>query len=136
MRVVFLIFWSALIWNSCGSARADALKYPKRMVNGQTIDLTPLFRWSAKPESDRPLTSWVHITGAVVGSNTYGWIIEAQIAPPASQGSSAARKHPQGAPHEILLRNPPMSDRADFDALLAQHKALTATHDDISSEVE
>jgi len=118
---------------ACG----DPLKYPKRLVNGVGVDLNPLFHWWNKPRGERPLTSWVHITGSIVATNAWGWTVSATLEEsPADKGgkrreSSAATRH-----EKIVLKNPPLQDLAEFEKLKAQLKALHAEHDRQSAEAE
>ena len=96
------------------SASANPLKAPKRMVNGQTVDLSPLFQWWAKKNGDRPLSGWLHVMGEIVGTNAAGWVVTAQL-----DEKDAAENG-----KKILLRNPPLEDRAEFEKLLSRKKAL------------
>src|SRR5437667_7193782 len=52
---------------------ANPLENPRRMVGGNTVDLSPLFRWWSKHDGERPLNAWVHVTGSVIGTNAWGW---------------------------------------------------------------
>lgn len=86
-------------------AGADPLKNPHRMVGGRSIDLSPLFQWWRDHSGERPLPAWVHITGPITATNSWGWVVSSK----------------EG---KILLRNPPVQDQADFERLSGQLKAL------------
>jgi len=111
--------------------RASPLKDPKRLVEGQVVDLSPLFRWWAKQDGERPLKAWAHVTGAVVGTNAWGWIIDAHIerALPASGGDSDAPKQTK-----IILRHPPAAEFGEFETLAAQLKDLNEQHAKLSAD--
>src|SRR5437588_8650738 len=77
LAIKILIF--ALLVLSLGSSLAGPLQNPKRVVNGQTVDLNPLFQWWSKHNGYRPLAAWVHITGSIAGTNGVGWIVAGKI---------------------------------------------------------
>ncbi len=104
-------------------AQANPLKGPKRIVEGQTVDLTPLFRWWNKHEGERPLSSWRHINGPVVDTNAWGWVVTARVETSGSRSKTKAG-HTSGSADRIILKNPPLSDRAEFDDLLSRLKPL------------
>ena len=114
---------------------ATPLKAPKRVVDGKTVDLSPLFKWWTKHDGRRPLAAWVHVTGAVVGTNAWGWVVEAQIEktdhPARQTGANPANAD---GPARILLREPPMQDKAQFEQLSVQLKALNAQHAALTGE--
>jgi uncharacterized protein YlxW (UPF0749 family) len=110
------------------SPNASPLKSPKRMISGRTVDLTPLFQWWSQKNGDRPLSAWLHVTGEIVGTNAAAWIITAETDSKA-EGSNPADK-------KIILRNPPLQDRAEFEQLLAQKKTLEAQKASLNSEAE
>jgi hypothetical protein len=115
----------AVILGTISGAQADPLKNPKRVINGQTVDLAPLFGWWDHPEGGRPLAAWVHVTGPVVGSGGWGWTIEALIeTTPARATAGQTNKPPPEVRARILLRNPPANERAQFERLNAQLTAL------------
>lgn len=108
------------------SLPASPLLHPKRLLSVYTVDLAPLFKWWAKHEGPRPLTSWVHVTGTVVGTNAMGWIIEGQVEPSArgrdeQKQSDRAEKESR----KIILRTPPVEDLVEFEQLSSQLNALT-----------
>jgi hypothetical protein len=113
------------------ASRASPLRDPKRVVEGQVVDLTPLFHWWAKQDGDRPLKAWAHVTGAVVGTNAWGWIIDAHVerALPASGGDSDAPKQAK-----IILRHPPAAEFGEFETLAAQLKDLNDQHAKLSAD--
>lgn len=104
---------------------ANPLKSPRRLVNGQTVDLNPLFKWWTNHNVARPLTGWIHVTGAIVGTNSWGWVIERT--PEATNGRK--KKHEDESPAEkepsrILLLHPPLQDLAEFERLKSQLEGL------------
>src|SRR5258708_256074 len=62
-----------------GSSPASPMKNPQRWVGEQKIDLTPLFQWWAKHAGERPLTAWIHVTGSIVQTNAWGWVVNARV---------------------------------------------------------
>jgi hypothetical protein len=112
-------------------SRASPLKDPRRVINGQTVDLTPLFHWWTNQASERPLKAWAHVTGTVAGTNLWGWIIEAHIerATPSTGDDTDAPKD-----GKIVLRHPPAAEFAEFEKLAAELKDLRAQHDKLSGE--
>lgn len=131
-------FLSSFIWAwalaciASFSLQASPLRDPKRSVNGQTVDLNPLFRWWAKHAGARPLTSWVHVTGSVIGTNAWGWTLEAHVE------SSKPRKNEASNPSDdgklrIILQHPPAYEFAEFENLKAQIKSLDDQHNQLSA---
>jgi hypothetical protein len=114
--------------------QANPLKDPKRVVSERSVDLSPLFRWWNKREETRPLTAWVHLQGEIVGTNAWGWIVEAQVEETGQPGKNPAPKGANGHPPRILLKTPPLTDRAEFEQLNAQLKALEAEHTELANE--
>lgn len=106
---------------------ASPLKDPKRLIRGQTVNLTPLFGWWTNHEGARPLTAWVHVTGSIVGTNAWGWVVEAQVESTSQPGKAEVTPTVKGQ-SKILLRNPPLQDAAEFESLAAQLKALNEQH--------
>ena len=68
----------------------------------------------------RPLTSWVHVTGEVVATNSFGWVVEAQVEKTAQTGHSSNA----GSGSRVLLMNPPAPQKAEFEQLSAKLKVL------------
>lgn len=101
-------------------AFANPALEPLRVVNGQTVQLTPLFKWWAKREGPRPLAAWVHVTGNIVGTNSLGWVVEAKL----EKTERPMKEHEDGQ-SQILLRNPPLQQRAEFENLHHQMTQLT-----------
>jgi len=118
LRVVLIL----LLGTAFGSeVRASPLKEPRRMVNGQAADLTPLFHWWTNHDGNRPLTAWVHVTGSIVGTNTWGWVVQGEIEKTAQ---TLTRTPASSAGGRIILRNPPLQDRIEFETWSAQLKSL------------
>ncbi len=111
--------------------RASPLKDPRRVINGQTVDLTPLFRWWTNHASERPLKAWAHVTGTITGTNTWGWIIDAHI-----ERATPSSGDDTDAPNDgkIVLRHPPAAEFAEFEQLAAELKDLNARHAKLSGE--
>jgi hypothetical protein len=111
---------------------ASPAQHPKRLINSYQVDLSPLFKWWAKHEGPRPLASWVHITGSIVGTNAVGWILEAQVeGADKAEGSTRAAGHD---PLKIILRTPPVEDLADFQSLSSKLAALNAQRTTLTTE--
>jgi len=99
---------------------ANPLKDPKRAVNGQTVDLTDLFRWWSKHDGERPLRAWVHVTGSVIETAAWGWTLNAHVEKAAAKGAPAPSDHEI----KVMLKKPPMRELAEFENLRVQLKAL------------
>jgi len=113
--------------------QANPLRNPKRLVDGRTVDLQPLFQWSTNHHGPRPLTGWVQVSGEIVGTNSLGWIIQARVEPshePAGQGSSAEVS--SGGLQKIVLRHPPLADRTEFESLAKRLHDLLSQRDQAS----
>jgi hypothetical protein len=104
--------------------QANPLQHPKRVINDQTVDLSPLFHWWTNHHGARPLTGWVHITGLVMDSNPMGWIVEGKIDSARHSGGDAT----EGKQVKIFLRHPPLDDKAEFERLTAALQALNDEH--------
>ena len=107
-------------------ARADPLKSPRRMINGQAVDLAPLFAWWTRHNGERPLTAWVHVTGTIVATNALGWTVrgvaESRPDRPKEADKSAASSHDL-----FILKNPPVLDQAKFEQLVAAREQVAAS---------
>jgi hypothetical protein len=101
---------------------ANPLTGPTRTISGQTVNLLPLFHWWTNHSGARPLTAWVRVTGTIAGTNAGAWVLEAQV-----QKSEHSAAHVDGQ-LKIVLRNPPMQERAEFEGLRAQLNALNEQH--------
>lgn len=126
---------AALVWLANLPISASPLRAPGRVINGQTVNLNPLFQWWTNHHGIRPLSAWVHITGKVVGTNAWGWIVEARVENtdrPNKQEPAKDLKPDSAA--KILVGNPPLWDRADFKALCAQLQALNRAHASVASQ--
>ncbi len=110
---------------------ANPLKDPKRIISGQTVDLTTLFEWFPKQKDDQPLSKWMHVTGEIVGTNAWGWVLTAHIS-----GTDPQNGEKKTQESKVILRNPPLHDRHAFDTLLAQKKALEQQRADLSSQAD
>lgn len=88
------------------------LKTARRIVDGRTMDITPLINWvHLKPATERPLKGWLRVQGRVLGENSYGWVV---------QGSFDG----VGQPKPFILRNPPKESRDEFNRMKTQYAAL------------
>ena len=127
----FGVLMGLLFFIAAPSPRLDAnpLKDAKRVVSGRTADLTPLFHWWTNHAGARPLAAWVHVTGPIVGTNVSGWILAAQVE---TTERPVARTPALGTGSKIILRNPPLQDRAEFESLVSQLKLLSAQHDGLA----
>ncbi|PWU15248.1 MAG: hypothetical protein C5B50_15720 [Verrucomicrobia bacterium] len=106
-------------------AVASPLKGPHRVVNGQGVNLVPLFQWWTNHHGARPLTAWVHVTGTIVGTNGFNWVVQAHVEDTGRNKSEDEGKRPAvTGDQRIVLRNSPMTDRAEFERLVARDKEL------------
>ena len=115
---------------------ASPLQNPKRLVSVYSVDLSPLFKWWAKHDGPRPLASWVHITGSVVGTNAAGWIVEGQVEKTArdrdrDQDKASADSHD---PQKIILRTPPVEELVEFEELSSRLNTLTAQRAELAAQ--
>src|SRR5690242_18285453 len=76
--IAFVLVWLALRGVE-PAGFANPAQAPRRIVNGFAVDISPLCTWWTNHEGARPLISWVHVTGAIVGTNSGAWVIEARV---------------------------------------------------------
>jgi len=116
--------------------RASPLKAPRRLVNGQVVELKPLFIWWTNHSGTRPLAAWVHLTGPVIGTNELGWIIDAEIhRSSAAHTKSSTQEGAHNDIHpKILLQRPPQDDLAEFERITTHLKNLNEEHARLSNE--
>ncbi len=108
-------------------AQGALLSDPKRVVNGQTVDLSPLFRWWTNHNGSRPLGSWVRVRGTIVGTNSIGWVISGQADKSHTSRAEPLTKAPENSSTgRLLLKNPPVEDAAHFEQLREQLKEAEA----------
>jgi len=102
---------------------ASPVKNPRREVDNQIVNLSPLLHWWTNHAGVRPLTAWVHVTGNIVGTNTYGWIVDASVEASHRPGQDETAGG-GGGQKRIVLSHPPLQDRAAFEGTAAQLKSL------------
>ena len=117
------------------AAQGGPLKNPKRGVEGHTVDLTPLFHWWTNQAGLRPLRAWVQVTGAIVATNSLGWVVAAHPEHPSAEGRSGAAELPASGQSRIILRHPPVAEAAEFAELKAQLKQLSIEHDQLNASI-
>jgi hypothetical protein len=83
-----------------------------------------LFQWWTNRSGPRPLKSWVHVTGLVVGTNSWGWVIEGEAEHP-------ERPHGQS---KFIVQHPPWGELIQFGRIKSQADALTRQHSDLSDQ--
>jgi hypothetical protein len=105
---------------------ASPLKDPKRSVNARAVDLNPLLSWWTNHNGARPLVAWVQVTGPVVGTNSAGWIVQARLERTARNMEASSAAESDSPQIRILLKHPPLQDRAVFDRLSWQLKSLNS----------
>ncbi len=116
--------------------QASPVKSPQRLVHERSVDLTPLFHWWTNRAGPRPLTAWVHLTGEPVATNSFGWLIQAQVEN-TSRGTNAHRHSSTAAGStRVLLQNPPLQDRAEFERLKAELRALNQQRTNLTAETQ
>ena len=104
------------------------------MIDGQAVDLSPLFHWWTNHQGARPLTAWVHVSGSIVGTNAWGWTLEARVEPSSIAGTGKASGPNSGQPR-LILKNPPLQDRAQFESLADQLNQLEEQHRQLSEQL-
>jgi hypothetical protein len=115
-------------------ASAAPVEYPKRWVDSYTVDLGPLFNWWGKREGPRPLSSWVHVTGSIVGTNSAGWIIEADLDGAADRKAVKNASGPPPGAQRIILMSPPVDDLVEFERLSARLDTLSRQRMELAAE--
>jgi hypothetical protein len=114
---------------------ATPAQHPKRLIGNYTVDLAPLFKWWTKHDGPRPLSSWVHITGSIVGTNAAGWIIEGQVeGRDPDKDTAKASGAPAAGSIKIILRSPPVEDLADFERLSSELTSVNLQRSSLSAE--
>ena len=135
MKILFICL---LLGAALSSVRAETnpYRYPVRVVNDGRVNLLPLFTWwsnathvanldeknaSLKEPTNavnvlatRPLSRWVRIKADKWQPSTLGWTMEANVE--RSPGLSMNMT--------IVLKHPPMADKARFDSLVARRDWL------------
>jgi len=100
------------------------LRTVKRVVNGRTIDLTPLVRWYQQaPTANRPLRAWVLVTGKFVSQTAYGW-----------QVSGYTDNEQQARP--FIIKNPPTESLAEFNRLKARFNVLLQRQTRLNADLQ
>ena len=110
-------------------------RYPIRVINYRKFDLRPLFAWwrdnysayqsvlatnmSDKPDVSSlppsPMPGWHRIKrGHFVSNSSYGWVCDVVIEDMPSHEVT----------NKIILRSPPVADKAVWDNLVAQYEEL------------
>jgi hypothetical protein len=133
-RCVYVLCVIAVaMWSVLPTAGASPIRDPKRSVNGRTADLNPLLLWWTNHNGARPLVSWVQVTGPVVGTNSAGWVIDAKVERTARNMEASSVAGSASAKIRILLKHPPLRDRANFDNLSQQLKLLNTQRSALSA---
>lgn len=130
-----LIVLGLVGWWSVQALPANPLRAPHRLVNGQTVDLNPLFKWWTNHSGARPLTGWVHVTGAIVGTNSWGWVV--QRTAQSTNGRKKNRedeKSVEKEPAKVLLLHPPLQDLAEFERLKSQLEGLNRSRAQLAGQ--
>jgi hypothetical protein len=104
------------------------VKDPKRAVNEQTVDLTPLFQWWNHHEGERPLKAWVHVTGHIVSTTAWGWAVQARLEQTGEKKDGAEKEM------KIILKNPPVQEQVEFERLKGQLKTLNDERSHLSAQ--
>ena len=131
-RILFVAGLSCFCLFACSAfspAQANPLKSPKRAIDSYIVDLQPLFHWWTNRAGNRPLEAWVHVTGQIVGTNSWGWVLHARIEDAGRTNNGLAEKR------DIILKSPPRSDQAEFEGLKARMKVLLTERDASAAQV-
>jgi hypothetical protein len=129
MKVILLIFLFV------GGAWAQDLSDPARMVNGQRVNLQPLFHWWTNTTAlnatnatrtngnqvavpPRPLTAWVRVASNQLTNTGFVWLAHAYI-----------QETPDGPVTNqlIVLRHGPFEEKKRFDQVVNDYK-MTSTN--------
>lgn len=123
-RACLTMFWvAAALGVHVLKVEANPVHEPRRLIHGQLVELAPLMKWWTNHSGSRPLAAWPRVTGAIVGTNAWGWVVEAQVER-TDRHEEEERNSASGSPSRILLSNPPLAERAEFEKLSAQLKEL------------
>jgi len=114
---------------------ATPLKSPKRLINQDQVDLSPLFHWWTNRSGEQPLRAWVHITGAIVGTNSWGWTVNARIEGDGTGKATSTTRPGRSGEMRIILENPPRIEQAEFLTLRARLTALETQHQAVDAQV-
>ena len=118
------VAWAVPITNSIPADLAHRV----RMIDGQKVDLTPLWDWyKAKQagkrgsDSDRPLLAWKRVRlERVVQQTLLHWTVEADV---------------EGTHETIILQNPPKREWDEFNRLKLLHAQLLASTNRLQQEL-
>jgi hypothetical protein len=89
------------------AAQANPCTYPKRVVNGYTVDLQPLMNWWSAPKGVRPLAGWKHLQGNITQETAFGWVI-------------TGKAESKNRASTFLIKNPPRERLRRFQELNRQ----------------
>jgi hypothetical protein len=119
-----LLVSGAGVWAQTTNDIMRELQQPRRVVNGITVDVSPLMRWHlAGAQGPRPLKPWEFVQGTPVATNGMGWKLSAIV------GSNTV-------PIQIVLRNPPKSQQDTFNRIKSQHAALERRHQQLTAKYQ
>jgi DNA-binding TFAR19-related protein (PDSD5 family) len=116
------------------NGQAALLDSPKRVVDGRTVDLTPLFHWWTNRHGSRPLTAWVRVGGAVTATNSLGWVISGHPEKSSAHAKQNGREPANRDPSQFILKDPPLEEAADFARLHQELKQAQAEKARLQSE--
>lgn len=103
-----------------------SFRFPVRVVNGERIDLRPLFtHWGNKALS--PTNSrWVLLTGTIAADRPDGWIVDGKTE--SVTGVELRQK--------VLLLSPPRKEKEALEMLLAEQKELKDENSTLAGDVK
>ncbi len=117
-EALFLI----LLFPLCGAAQSTnnfSFRNPHPIIQGRSVDLTPLFRWWVNPQAPigdtnnanaRPMPAYVKVTGDILKDEPAGWVVDATV-----------ETFPGKQQHEkIFILNPPRKEKSRFEELQAE----------------
>jgi len=131
-RHATILLGAALSLATAIALHANPARDARRIVNGRTVDLTPLIKWWTNHSGARPLTGWVHVRGPIVGTNAGCWVVQAQVEH--TRRSESHGETASSASDKLLLKNPPIQEAAEFQQLSAQLKALEEARGQVHSQ--
>lgn len=103
-----------------------SFRFPVRVLNGQRIDLRPLFaHWGNKALS--PTNSrWVLLTGTIAADRPDGWIVDGKTV--SATGVELQQK--------VFLLSPPRKEKEALEMLLAEQKDLKEEKSTLAADVK
>ncbi|MGP8199911.1 MAG: hypothetical protein ACLQU4_10455 [Limisphaerales bacterium] len=110
MKPTFTILLLTILACSGHDLAACWNRWPVRLFGSQAVNIQPLLAWWIRQDSSpRPLPTWYHVSGDIIGETPYGWTVRGFIQTNRSSSRAAV----------FQLRHPPAGERRRFNELNA-----------------